>query len=84
MSFTSLTLASHLPRLPQFDLILLRNVLLYLPPGERSYVFETTHRKLTPRGFLMLGDAEQAEDSTHLFQLEAGPESYFYRPSVQI
>ncbi len=68
------------PELPLFDLILLRNVLLYLPPSQRSCVFESAHRQLWQRGFLMLGDAEQAEDSTHLFEPESGPESYFYRP----
>ena len=78
--FQVVDLGSPLPDLPVFDLILLRNVLLYFPPGERSCVVETVHRQLWRRGYLMLGDAEQAEDSTHLFVPEAGPESFFYRP----
>ena len=73
-------LGGALPDMPLFDLILLRNVLFYLPPGVRSCVFQTVHRRLWSRGLLMLGDAEQAEDSTHLFRPEAGPESHFYRP----
>ncbi len=80
--FRVVDLGAPLPELPLFDLILLRNVLLYLPPGERSCVFETAHRLLSRRGFLMLGDAEEAEDSTQLFVPESGPESYFYRPVV--
>ena len=78
--FHVVDLGAPLPELPLFDLILLRNVLLYFPPGERSCVFETAHRQLVRRGYLMLGDAEQAEDSTQLFEPEAGPDSYFYRP----
>lgn len=77
-------LGGPLPQMPVFDLILLRNVLFYLPPGERSCVFETAHRHLWPRGFLMLGDAEQAEESTHLFKPEAGPESCFYQPVANV
>ena len=73
-------LGGTLPEMPVFDLILLRNVLFYLPPGERTCVFRMAHGKLWRRGFLILGDAEQAEDSTKLFELEGGPASHFYRP----
>jgi len=64
-----------------FDLVLLRNVLLYFPQVERGGVFEEVHRMLAPDGCLMLGNAEQAEDSTSLFEVEFGAECYFYRPA---
>ena len=63
-----------------FDLILLRNVLLYFSQPDRSTVFHEVHRRLSPRGFLVLGNAEQAEDSTELFRAEFSKDCYFYRP----
>jgi chemotaxis protein methyltransferase CheR len=36
---------------------------------------------MTPGGYLMLGAAEQAEDSTDLFQAEFAKDCYFYRPT---
>jgi chemotaxis protein methyltransferase CheR len=58
----------------------MRNVLLYLPEADRSRVFAEIHRRLHPHGYLLLGDSEQAEDSTALFRAEAPHETYFYRP----
>jgi chemotaxis protein methyltransferase CheR len=43
-------------------------------------LFGEIHRKLAPQGHLVLGNAEQAEDSTHLFEVEFGAGCYFYRP----
>jgi chemotaxis protein methyltransferase CheR len=79
--FRVANLCAPLPPLPQFDLILLRNVLLYFPQQDRTCVFSDVYRHITPQGFLLLGNAEQAEDSTNLFQAEFGTECYFYRPA---
>jgi len=73
-------LCAPLPRLPVFDLVLLRNVLLYFPQPSRSSVFQSVHRQIVSRGYLVLGASEQAEDSTKLFQAEFARECYFYRP----
>jgi chemotaxis protein methyltransferase CheR len=35
---------------------------------------------MAPGGFLVLGNAEQAEDSTNLFEVEFAANCYFYRP----
>jgi chemotaxis protein methyltransferase CheR len=73
-------LCAPLPNLPVFDLVLLRNVLLYFPQQDRSCVFSDVYRHTVPYGYLMLGAAEQAEDSTNLFHAEFARDSYFYRP----
>ena len=78
--FQVVNLCAPLPRLPVFDLVLLRNVLLYFPQQDRSLVFSDVFRQMSPHGFLMLGNAEQAEDSTDLFTVEMGPDWYLYRP----
>jgi chemotaxis protein methyltransferase CheR len=66
--------------LPVFDLVLLRNALLYFPHEDRRSVFQHVYRHMVPAGYLLLGNAEQAEDSTNLFEVEFASHSYFYRP----
>jgi len=61
-------------------LVLLRNVLLYFSQQDRRTLFNEIHRKLSPSGYLVLGNAEQAEDSTNLFEVEFGADCYFYSP----
>jgi len=78
--FQYANLCAPLPRLPVFDLVMLRNVLLYFPQQDRSCVFSDVYRQLAPDGYLMLGAAEQAEDSTNLFKAEFAKDCYFYRP----
>jgi len=80
--FQCVNLCAPLPRLPVFDLVLLRNVLLYFPRQDRGEVFRGVHCQMVPNGYLMLGAAEQAEDSTDLFQAEFAGEFYFYRPVI--
>ena len=78
--FQYANLCAPLPLLPVFDLVLLRNVLLYFSQPDRRVVFAEIYRKLAANGYLMLGNAEQAEDSTHLFEVEFAANCYFYRP----
>lgn len=79
-AFQYANLCAPLPELPVFDLVLLRNVLLYFPQQDRSCVFSDVYRHMAPDGYLLLGNAEQAEDSTNLFEVEFFDGAYFYRP----
>ena len=79
-TFQHANLCATLPKLPTFDLVLLRNVLLYLPQPSRSSVFRSVHRQMSPGGYLALGASEQAEDSTNLFRAEFAQDCYYYRP----
>ena len=78
--FQYANLCATLPALPVFDLVLLRNVLLYFPQQDRGCVFSDVYRQIDPQGYLLLGNAEQAEDSTNLFTAEFGTSCYYYRP----
>jgi len=78
--FHCANLRAPLPGLPVFDLVLLRNVLLYFPQEDRRSVFLEVNRHMDSAGYLILGNAEQAEDSTNLFDVEFALNSYFYRP----
>jgi chemotaxis protein methyltransferase CheR len=79
-SFQYANLCAPLLQLPEFDLVLLRNVLLYFPQHDRRTLFTDVYRKMMPDGYLLLGNAEQAEDSTSLFEVEFAANCYFYRP----
>jgi chemotaxis protein methyltransferase CheR len=78
--FQCVNLCGVLPKLPAFDLVLLRNVLLYFSQEDRSKVFRDVHRQMARDGVLLLGNAEQAEESTSLFEVEFSANSYFYHP----
>jgi chemotaxis protein methyltransferase CheR len=78
--FRYANLCAPMPYLPIFDLVLLRNVLLYFPQNDRKTLFTEIHQKIAPDGYLVLGNAEQAEDSTKLFEVEFAANCYFYRP----
>jgi chemotaxis protein methyltransferase CheR len=78
--FQYANLCAPMPQLPVFDLVMLRNVLLYFSQHDRKALFKEIHRKIVPGGYLVLGNAEQAEDSTNLFEVEFAANCYFYRP----
>ena len=78
--FRYANLCAPMPQLPVFDVVLLRNVLLYFSQHDRRALFSEIHRKTHPDGYLVLGNAEQAEDSTRLFEVEFAASCYFYRP----
>jgi chemotaxis protein methyltransferase CheR len=80
--FRYANLCAPMPQLPVFDLVMLRNVLLYFSQHDRRTLFREIHRKIAPGGYLVLGNAEQAEDSTDLFEVEFAANCYFYRPVV--
>ena len=80
--FQCANLFGPLPMLPVFDLVLLRNVLLYFTEADSSTVFRGVRHQMTRDGYLVLGASEQAEDSTNLFKADFAKDCYFYRPCV--
>lgn len=83
-AFQQADLCAPLPDLPVFDLVLLRNVLLHLPLTKRASIFPKIRERMSPCGYLLLGQAEQAEDSTDLFRPENFHGSCFYRASTAV
>jgi chemotaxis protein methyltransferase CheR len=82
--FRYANLCMPMPQLPTFDLVMLRNVLLYFSQHDRRSAFKELHHKMAVDGYLILGNAEQAEDSTNLFEVEFGANAYFYRPTISV
>lgn len=60
VSFFQLNLMQPWPVLPKVDLLLMRNVLIYLDAAARSRVLENVCRVMRPDGYLILGSAESS------------------------
>ncbi|MDA8263161.1 MAG: protein-glutamate O-methyltransferase CheR [Actinomycetota bacterium] len=56
--FAAMNLAKAWPLMPEFDIIMLRNVLIYFDPVTRSRVLEQAASRLSPGGYLILGAGE--------------------------
>jgi chemotaxis protein methyltransferase CheR len=60
VSFFQLNLVQPWPVLPPVDLLLMRNVLIYLDVAARQRVMERVRQALRPNGYLILGSAESS------------------------
>ncbi len=58
VSFRLMNLTGPLPAMPQFDVIFLRNVLIYFDVATKKSVLRNVARLLRPDGWLFLGAAE--------------------------
>ena len=71
-----------LPFGERFDMIFLRNVMLYFSQESRRKVLAETHRLLAPDGFLFLGSSEQPADMSLWSPVLAGGTCH-YTPKAQ-
>jgi chemotaxis protein methyltransferase CheR len=69
----------QIPTPEKFDVIFLRNVMIYFPQETRRQVLLTMHRSLTPDGILFLGLSEQPRMDTH-WQTMLTPKTVWYKP----
>lgn len=67
LSFRRFNLVADQPPPGRFDLVMCRNVLLYLAPGQRAEVFERLAAALRPGGLLVLGAGETVIGQTGAF-----------------
>jgi chemotaxis protein methyltransferase CheR len=58
VTFKQVNLALAFPPLPTFDVIFLRNVLIYFDTPTKRAILQRMHQVLSPGGFLFLGGAE--------------------------
>lgn len=58
VSFQQLNLCAPLPDLGPFDVVFLRNILIYFAQEEKRLVVDAISRKLKPGGLLMIGHSE--------------------------
>ena len=58
MSFQTCNLTEPWPRIGTFDLVMLRNVLIYFDKSTKERVFSQMHRTIASDGYLLLGGGE--------------------------
>ncbi len=66
------------PPFPQLDMVLCRNLLIYLQPEAQARVISLLHFALRPGGILMLGNAETPGNMDGRFEVLSKPE-HLYR-----
>jgi chemotaxis protein methyltransferase CheR len=66
------------PTMQSYDLVLLRNVLLYLSPAERVRALAGVYLSLRPGAKLIVGSAEQIEETVGLFDPYTVDDQCFY------
>lgn len=62
-------LTDHWPSLPRFDLVLLRNVMVYFEASTRNELIQKVHGQLQPSGRLVIGSAESLMGCRHSFRV---------------
>jgi chemotaxis protein methyltransferase CheR len=80
VDFQAINLSGPWPELPLFDLVLLRNVLIYFDVATKQRILGRIHNLLQPDGYLLLGGAETTHNlDTDFTPVPFGPSS-LYRP----
>lgn len=77
--FQTMNLAEPWPALPLFDLILLRNVLIYFDVPTRKRVLTAAGRALGEGGYLFIGSSETMMGVTDAFEGRTADGATFYR-----
>jgi len=79
VTFTRLNLIESWPTLPKFDVVFLRNVLIYFAPDVKKQILRRVRETMTPTGVLFLGAAETTMGLDSSFVREQVGNSVFYR-----
>ncbi len=78
VSFRQLNLTARWPTLPRFDVVLLRNVLIYFDVGDKDRVLARVAEQIRPGGYLFLGGSESPPTPGRWERVEV-PRSGCYR-----
>jgi chemotaxis protein methyltransferase CheR len=79
--FRPLNLAESWPALPRFDLVMLRNVLIYFDQVTKRTVLEKIRQHVTEDGYLVLGGSETTPPETRGFKRVPVPRASLYQPA---
>jgi chemotaxis protein methyltransferase CheR len=77
--FSEINLIKELPAMPSYDLILIRNVLIYFSNENKRKVLDNMYQKLYPHGYLMLGTSEFIPFDSSLKRHSSEKLSYYSR-----
>jgi chemotaxis protein methyltransferase CheR len=68
------------PSMPPFDLVLMRNVMIYFETEAKRRVLAKMHQQLAPHGYLLLGASETTYSLSDDFIREPDGRTAWYRP----
>jgi chemotaxis protein methyltransferase CheR len=68
------------PSLPPFDLVLMRNVMIYFDADTKRDVLTKMRRQIAPHGYLLLGTSETTYNLSDDFDRELDGRTTWYRP----
>ena len=68
------------PSMPPFDLVLMRNVMIYFETEAKRQVLARMHDQLAPHGYLLLGASETTYSLSDDFVREPDGRTAWYRP----
>jgi chemotaxis protein methyltransferase CheR len=81
IDFRQMNLIKPWSLMPQADLILLRNVMIYFDTQTKKSILERMRSSLTPEGFLMLGCTESTFNICKDFKQQLFEKTAVYRPN---
>jgi chemotaxis protein methyltransferase CheR len=79
ITFRQLNLARQLPALPDMDIVLLRNVLIYFDDATKAEVLARVAGVMRPGGYLILGSAETSRGVDNRFERVKTDRTVCYR-----
>lgn len=82
VEFRKLNLANRWPMLPRFDVVFLRNVLIYFSPATKESILQRVHQNMSQDGYLMLGGGETLLNLNASFTRETVGGTVCYRPGT--
>lgn len=82
VDFQAINLIQQWPEnFPEFDIVLLRNVLLYFSLADRNLVLSKVRRQTRHDGYLLLGAAENLEKASGFKPVQASKYGSFFQPT---
>ena len=79
MSFSELNLLKSYALLGRFDIVFLRNVLIYFSSELKRDILTRTAQVMNPGGYLFLGGSESPTGYVDAFELVRCPQGVVYR-----
>jgi len=80
VTFKFMNLSGPWPAMRSFDVVFLRNVLIYLSAESRKTIFKKLRQVLRPRGYLFLGSAETTLNIDNGYDRVPFRDSFYYQP----
>jgi chemotaxis protein methyltransferase CheR len=78
LTFSQMNLIQPWPAMPRWDLVLLRNVMIYMDIDSKRLILDRLTRVLAPDGYLLLGGAETTLNLNDSFIRHEAPKAGFY------